>query len=95
MNFLFPGKMRGVKMIHLEIDNKCQHCEEFVPEMLTKNATIYADFEEQMKVTDFCITCAHRKVCAFLNSKCEQTVNDYADLRDNVGQFHGINPADH
>ena len=52
-------------MIHLEIDNKCQHCEEFVPETLTKNATIYADFEEQMKVTDFCITCAHRKVCAF------------------------------
>ena len=84
-------------MIHLEIDNKCQHCEEFVPETLTKNATIYADFEEQMKVTDFCITCAHRKVCAFLNSKCEQTVkvNDHADFRDTVGQFHGINPADH
>ena len=95
MNFLFPGKMRGVKMIHLEINNKCQHCEEFVPETLTKNATIYADFEEQMKVTDFCITCAHRKVCAFLNSKCEQTVNDHADFRDTVGQFHGINPADH
>ena len=82
-------------MIHLEIDNKCQNCEEFVPETLTKNATIYADFEEQMKVTDFCITCAHRKVCAFLNSKCEQAVNASTDLRDNVGQFHGINPADH
>lgn len=82
-------------MIHLEIDNKCQNCEEFVPETLTKNATIYADFEEQLKVTDFCITCAHRKVCAFLNSKCEQTVNDHADFRDTVGQFHGINPADH
>ncbi len=82
-------------MIHLEIDNKCQHCEEFVPETLTKNATIYADFEEQMKVTDFCITCAHRKVCAFLNSKCEQAVNASTDFRDNVSQFHGINPADH
>ena len=82
-------------MIHLEIDNKCQHCEEFVPETLTKNATIYADFEEQMKVTDFCITCAHRKVCAFLNSKCKQAVNVHADFRDNVGKFHGINPADH
>ena len=81
-------------MIHLEIDNKCQNCEEFVPETLTKNATIYADFEEQMKVTDFCITCAHRKVCAFLNSKCEQAVNDHADFRDNVGRFHGINQAD-
>ena len=82
-------------MIHLEIDNKCQNCEEFVPETLTKNATIYADFEEQMKVTDFCITCAHRKVCAFLNSKCEQAVNTSTDFRDNVSQFHGINPADH
>ena len=88
-------------MIHLEIDNKCQHCEEFVPETLTKNATIYADFEEQMKVTDFCITCAHRKVCAFLNPKCGQAVNplayenDHTDFRDNVGQFHGTSPADH
>ena len=82
-------------MIHLEIDNKCQHCEEFVPETLTKNATIYADFEEQMKVTDFCITCVHRKVCAFLNSKCEQAINDHADFRDNVAQFNGINQIDH
>ena len=81
-------------MIHLEIDNKCQHCEEFVPETLTKNATIYADFEEQMKVTDFCITCAHRKVCVFLNSKCEQAVNASTDFRDNVSHFHGINQAD-
>ena len=82
-------------MIHLEIDNKCQNCEEFVPETLTKNVTIYADFEEQLKVTDFCITCAHRKVCVFLNSKCEQAVNASTDFRDNVSQFHGINPADH
>ena len=88
-------------MIHLEIDNKCQNCEEFVPETLTKNATIYADFEEQLKVTDFCITCAHRKVCAILSSKCEQAVNALAyknahiGFRDNVGQFHGASPADH
>ncbi len=84
-------------MIHLEIDNKCQHCEEFVAETISQQVIIYADFEEQMKVTDFCITCAHRKVCAFLNSKCEQTVkvNDHADFRDNVYQFHGINQADH
>lgn len=82
-------------MIHLEIDNKCQHCEEFVAETISQQVIIYADFEEKIRVTDFCITCAHRKVCAILSSKCEQAVNDHADFRDTVGQFHGINPADH
>ena len=66
---IVDSKKEKIKTIHLEIDDECQQCEEFVAETVSQKVIIYADSEEQMKLTDFCITCAHRKVCAILNAK--------------------------
>lgn len=82
-------------MITLQLDPACQLCDQFKEDINKSMVVVYGDFEEEKRVTDFCITCAHRKVCAILSSKCEQAVNALAyknahiGFRDNAGQFHG------